>query len=213
MDFAKLLEGGKCIGCGCKIEHFGVCDECAQKFDRERRLDLRAESTRTIPERFRTPCEQARVVGFDLSRADGFADSLATAQRLSFVICGVAGTGKTSLACEVLRRAIESRPWLPHRFQCCIELGHCRSDAGYGSTPTTVAESIRAATLVLDDLGQEDVKGREVVREVVHARHNRGRPTLITTWIESDQELASRYGEGTARRITEKAARVKLGTK
>lgn len=58
----------------------------------------------------------------------------------------------------------------------------------------------RSRLLVVDELGYE--RFPELVLEVLGARHDWGRPTLVTSGLKLS-ELLARYGDATARRVVE----------
>lgn len=79
-----------------------------------------------------------------------------------------------------------------------VDLSVARRDSRFGEKPLEIAKSRSASMLVLDDLCQEE-GGIAVVVEVLHARHDRNLPTIITTWA-NNSEIIERYGGGTWRR-------------
>lgn len=220
IDFKALLAGGKCIECGTSIEHFGVCDSCADKFEATRIDDIRREAIATIPQSFRWATFgnediHRRVSGNCIAAGHRLLPVLRHAGVPFVVLYGPAGSGKTTLACAIMRQLLDDPPLLRtsvglrSRFQCALALSIARCDSHLGSTPHEVDASLRASLLVLDDLGQEDASKRCALREVIHGRFNAGKPTIVTTWM-NPATLPEVYGEGTSRRLTERAAVIEL---
>lgn len=132
-------------------------------------------------------------------------------------IIGAAGLGKSSLAAAALRRVIDAatvdaaddvvRRARLARFVRCPELGEAAAHRGFGSPEPRIVRAARHATvLVLDDLGVENTSeaSAALVREVIHARHARRAPLLVTSGFTLE-ELTTRYGSGIARRLREEA--------
>jgi hypothetical protein len=110
-----------------------------------------------------------------------------------------------------MMRALADRkhPWSRKMvFARALSLSRARADEGLGHVPSDILAAQSAALLVLDDLGQETV-GVDVIRDVIHHRHDCELPTIYTSHLDR-QGIAGKYGAGTARRITERCARVEL---
>ena len=74
-----------------------------------------------------------------------------------------------------------------------------------GQEPELIRRATSASLLVLDDLGTETHGLRQhaaVVAEVIHERHQRYRPTIVTTYLTRPL-MVEHYGDGIARRIEE----------
>ena len=123
---------------------------------------------------------------------------------------GVTGTGKTSLACAMLREVIEkgqgpnatrqerTRAALA-RYVEAQPLARARAALGLGrGDPAIVEEAMRASLLVIDELGSEC--DALTIREVIHARRARDLQTIITTNLSPDQ-IRAEYTDQTASRI------------
>jgi DNA replication protein DnaC len=134
---------------------------------------------------------------------------LASSSVRGVVISGPAGSGKTSLACAMVQSLLSTEQCRLVAFVRAIDLGRSRAIAGYGRESEDVQRSKAASFLVLDDLGSEESSGIATIRDVVHYRFDEGKPTVYTTWLNRGETVA-KYGEGTARRITERAAEIHL---
>lgn len=206
-DFASMLQkpanGWPCTGCGERIDWPGVCDRCADAMARERAKDMAQDAISTIPSRFRWATFEAQ----ELEARAGCVDAARKAGRglvrgnvRGILLVGLAGSGKTTLACALMRGMLTLPIGRTAKFAGALTLSRARADSGLGRTPALVDDAIRASLLVLDDLGQE--LHDDVIREVVHARHDADRPIIVTTGTPIDR-FSDRYGAGTARRLTE----------
>lgn len=128
-------------------------------------------------------------------------------------LAGPYGSGKTHLAVATLRAAIERA--LPHaRF--VGEAGLlARVRAGTERRVVDMApveEAARAELLVYDDLGQVGDAtpfGRGVIYELVQARYEAGRPTIMTS-NAGDVQLRERLGGALVSRLLEMCELVPL---
>lgn len=118
---------------------------------------------------------------------------------------GKAGTGKTHLACAIVRYGIERAKRM--RFHRAEELYQairtCFRRDSEESEATVLAQFKDAAFLVLDDLGAGSLSDmeRRYTHEVLEQRLNKRRPTIITTnW--SIDDIAHRMDERIASRIS-----------
>lgn len=134
-------------------------------------------------------------------------------------LAGPSGTGKTSLACCLLRATLDSgaRGVETSRFVRSWELAKARSEhaLGRGEAPL-VTLALRAHLLVIDELGEELrsssklVRGDTAIRDVLHARQAEGRRTIVTTYLDVCA-IGEAYGAGIARRMDERGLVVPLG--
>lgn len=211
-DWIKTLVGAgpfRCR-CGATIEHPGVCDRCSARLDRYRADQLASQALVSIPQRFRG-CAYGSEVLDSRCRSEYVRDSRSIVDSLmhdrcdGVVLVGPKGVGKTSLACAMLRELADKRAHVVWRAQYvrAIDLGVCRRDAPLGSRPRVIEDALSASLLLLDDLGQEESVGP--LREVIHARHDDCKPTIVTTCWDNDT-LQTRYGEGMDRRLFERSA-------
>ena len=142
-----------------------------------------------------------------------------TAKRVVFF--GPAGAGKTTLAIALLRarleREIASRSFASDddvealarhcRFASAHRLGVMRLVAQ--ADPIEIQGAMRAPVLLLDDLGSDADIDSNPIPNIIAERHAEERVTWITTGLSAD-EIAARYGGGTARRVLEEAECVRL---
>jgi len=146
------------------------------------------------------------------------------------LLVGPSGAGKTSLACGVVNALIErcllaidsldddSTQFEPRRvlratyrlvrrawFATGYQLAKASQHTPLGQEPELVRRATMSTLLVLDDLGTDThslEKHASVVGEVIHERHQRALPTIITTYMLR-RDIIAHYGDGIARRIGE----------
>ena len=119
------------------------------------------------------------------------------------LFAGPAGSGKTSIACSMLRVAIEririGRPAV--RFLGALEAERAMRESRLGTTdPPAIVQATRRPFVLVDDVGQESFDAaRQAIKGIIAERHERGRATIVTTGL-SRRELSERYGGGFLRR-------------
>lgn len=163
-----------------------------------------------IPDRYRWATLTAPELTQRVRPLTAIAEATETMGAPSLVFLGPAGTGKTSLACAILRAASEQRGVYAGSYVTAFALAKARQEhkLGDGEAPK-VEEACKARLLLIDELGAE--LGRNTaVQEVIHERHERQLPTLYTSGFTLG-ELEQRYGAGIVRRILESAKVIQLG--
>ncbi len=125
------------------------------------------------------------------------------------LLVGGAGTGKTSLACAMLRRVIEAGN-TNAAFMRAYSVAKARLEypLGQGEAPL-IERALRVNVLVLDDVGAEQARNTAIA-EIVYERHAQDKTTIITTGFGFKQ-LGEMYGDGIRRRMHEGAAIIKCG--
>ena len=124
----------------------------------------------------------------------------------SLVLRGDVGTGKTYLACALLRQRLERGQ--AGRFVAVADLmDELKARFGDGAAEQSEAYFDRLAGepfLVLDDVGaeQETPWTRERVASLIDRRYRAEAPTILTTNL-THRELAERYGKRLADRLNE----------
>ena len=213
----------RCEKCGCEIErNTWACDACVREHCSELRSRKLASARASVPEKHRA-ARFGSVVLADYVQLS--AKQVEAVRRLPLrpivVVHGPAGSGKTTLACAMLHSVIEAGANLAcspdtfeqakkARFAECYALSVARSEHGLGrDTPPEVAEAVAASVLVLDELGREDSRNRDV-EHVISTRYRENRPTIITTWLTPDG-LRGRYDEGIYRRLCEGSVIIPIG--
>lgn len=128
--------------------------------------------------------------------------------RGGFTILGPAGCGKTSIACALLRRfldadSVDVTERIRSRFASSREVPDLQPDP---------ARDLRSVpVLVLDDVGAEidTATGRSAISDLLAYRHAWELPTIVTTWL-NHTAIATRYGDGIARRLFEHALEIRF---
>ncbi len=193
-----------CTRCGAAIPRAGLCLECtdAERAARDAALATRA----SMPDRFawapglNAPALSERVDPGALAQARAL--DLTRLDRVTLL--GPAASGKSSLA-VALAYAWTTVNALPSVFVAAADLGVARQQHGLGAGEAAVVrQAMRAALIILDDLGVEPEIGAPAVAHVLHHRYDGERPTIVTTGLTVEQ-LAKHYGAGVARRLLETA--------
>lgn len=215
----------ECAARPCTICERHVC-ACGKPFDGDRRtcetcrneVLIRHAVTSvaaTVPPRFKwaiaadTATLQSRVK----LAPERIAKALAEPPDGDLVLVGNTGTGKTSLAVAMLASAVRARPELrsKDRFASTYLLAGARArhPLGQGEAPE-VQKAMTAPLLLLDDVGSEADDRRNVISDIVFARHEADLPTWVTTGF-SPEQLMARYGSALIRRLIEVRKPVELG--
>ena len=179
------------------------CPDC-RRVARERTRDAsRRAAWDTIPAHFRWARFDADLLAarIDAGEARVVAGRMADAPGALAVLYGRPGAGKTSAACAILARWVEtSADGASARYVTSRAIGRADRDGWLGAEPPILGECRAASMLVVDEIGSEPF-GWEAVRDLIIDRHAAERPTIMATWLDLAQ-LAQRYGEGLARRVT-----------
>lgn len=179
-----------------------TCRACLRERDTERR---KRELAATIPPRYDWATLDAPLLPSRLAcglPAPERVEEVLRSQRVVFV--GKAGSGKTSLAVallrEVARRGADAMFVQAYR----LATARARHPLGHGEPPLLEA-AMAATVLLVDDIGNERQTELSDVRATIFERHDYERTIWVTTALSS-AELASMYGGGFVRRLTERAA-------
>ena len=118
---------------------------------------------------------------------------LESGKLIGVVLRGATGRGKTTAACAMLSAHLQNELG---RFTTMNDLLHrVRGAYSSGENAEEVFGIYRGTPLlVLDDLGKENVSADSITRlfELLDARINNKRPTIVTTQFQND-ELLKRY--------------------
>lgn len=201
------------IGCGVEISHWGLCEACGLAVERAafERQALQAARA-TIPNHFRwarfgAPELAQRVTPSALEAALEIVRSRRLPKALAIV--GKASTGKTSLACALLRRVHDAvgpksdevlvAKAASAMFVSSSEMIHETRYLERGAEPRLMRRALGASLLVLDDVGLHN-DPENLVRTLLEARANASQPTIVTTAF-TRETMTRRYGDGLSKRL------------
>lgn len=161
---------------------------------------LEAELSRWREDRYRERLSRTgiptRYASATEPRAAGLAARLVDGESTGLYVYGDVGSGKTWLACAVLREAARRDRYQPRAFGAVSMLSSLKASYD-GRGGVTVEELERADMLLVDDLDKPRFTpwALETLYEVVNARVENGRPTIATA--NSDMGgLVGRMSEG-----------------
>ncbi len=194
-----------CERCG-KSTSSSPCFECHRTILMATQTGERASaSERSIPRRFSWATVDAPELAGRVRSKTLAADIARVMAAKNVIFAGLSGSGKTSLAVACMRERF------PAMFVSALRLGVARIQSHAGQGEAELVERAMYAPLVLiDEVGGEGKTATNAVRDVIFSRYDDDLPTWITTGFKH-AELATMYGEGIARRLTEGACVVNLG--
>lgn len=147
--------------------------------------ELEGEVSRWREERYRERLSRigipSRYASAEDGRAPRLAERLVSGGATGLYVYGDVGSGKTYLACAVLREAARRERYQPRAFGAVSMLSSLK--ASYDGRPGVTVEEIEAADMMLiDDLDKPRFTpwALETLYEVVNARVENGRPTIVT---------------------------------
>lgn len=211
-------------GCGITIERFGLCDACGERMARKEHAELMRPAIASIPDRFAWArlTSHANPAGAVLPWMGKPMDRLLGYRVV--VIAGGSGTGKTSLACALLRAHIDAGAYgaLPRDVDTARR---CRFVAArkvpcpvsYRDDNVWNPPARHASVLLLDDVGQEAAnesfrandRSREV-GDLLLDRHDAGKRMIVTTGLTRKQWLTLYSNDGLCRRYFDSAPDVRV---
>ena len=134
-------------------------------------------------------------------------DAILRAQRVVFV--GGSRSGKTSLACALLREV--ARRGADAMFVSAFDLANARAGSRLGEgDPLIVQRASEVGVLLIDELGGERRTEMSDLHAVVWRRHDYERPIWITTGLDG-RAIGAAYGGGFLGRVGERAVVINCG--
>jgi hypothetical protein len=180
-----------------------------------------AEMLESIPEKFhwaklRSTEMSERVAEINIIEARAAFERYLRGTVPWITLSGLSGVGKTSLAAAFIRTASimagrrqGHRGLIQARFFSANDIVAANRTHRLGSPdPHLIHLAKTVDWAVIDDVGNESPRS-DLIKEILFARHDHNRHTLLTTALEQVQ-IEKRYGGGVARRMCENGALVLL---
>lgn len=191
-----------------------MCPSCSLKATREEELRAVAdrfarETASSVPPRYQWAAFGAPELAKRVRPTRAIETAQVSLEAPAIVLLGPAGSGKTSLACAILRAmAAHRRTW--GLFTSSFALAKARREQRLGRGEAEPIDSAcRTSVLLLDELAAEQDRDTSV-DEVIRCRHDYELPTVYTSGFGAERIIA-RYGDGVGRRIFEQAIVIELG--
>ena len=183
------------------------------KWQLEGRVAIVEAAMATVPPRYRWASFSAPELQQRVKNKAAIERARQAISKRGVVLFGTAGSGKTVLACCMIRAVADAVLTVDEQaerllrgalFVGAYDLAKSRLENPLGKGEAKLVEqAMHASLLVIDDVGLERMRSTGI-EEVLHHRHAEELPTWITTFL-GVKALSERYGDGIARRICEAA--------
>lgn len=193
----------RCLGgCGEEVPRLGgSCERCVKKRISDEHAKASKSAWETVPLSLRWAALGSDVLPFWVrdNEAVDHAKKIATdiTNNTFVTLVGPAGSGKTTLACALLRSwaKLYKRMASSIRFAAAHDLVYDQACSRLGEHVVSIDMARHASVLVLDEVGRgKDTHG--VIFGILHERHRSLRPTIITTPHETPEAFAAATGDG-----------------
>jgi hypothetical protein len=184
--------------------------------ERERRLQeeaLRINHRETVPERFfKESIDTYKVDDNEkynaLSKARIFIKAVKYRQFQTLIILGNVGTGKTHLACGIIRKCGGL-----YRLASSIveEIRRAKSFRNTETEADILYKYGQESLLIIDEIGRSSSATDEqyMIYQIINERYNRRKPTVLIS-NQTKKDFLQYVGIATADRLTESAEVVEL---
>lgn len=186
----------------------------AAEFERRMLEAGRTERYRkTVPERYWSESLDTYVADTEerkaaAEKARAFAQGARSGGFLTLILLGSVGTGKTHLACGIIRECGGLYRLAP---AMCEEIRRAKSFGARETEADILDRYGRAGLLVIDEIGRGIAAAEEqyMLYQTINERYNRRKPTVLIT-NQSKKDFLEYVGIAAADRLTESAQSVEF---
>ena len=168
---------------------------------------------KTVPERYWSESLDTYVADTEerkaaAEKARAFAQGARSGGFLTLILLGSVGTGKTHLACGIIRECGGLYRLAP---AMCEEIRRAKSFGARETEADILDRYGRAGLLVIDEIGRGIAAAEEqyMLYQAINERYNRRRPTVLIS-NQSKKDFLEYVGIAAADRLTESAQTVEF---
>lgn len=164
-----------------------------KKADLEKRIQQSGIPARFMPKRFEDYLPATPEAAAILKRCRDYAEQFPAllSSGTSMILCGVAGTGKTHLACAIAHHIIHQHAMRAVYMHVAAALRAVKDTYAKGSTRTeqeAITSFAKPDLLILDEIGVQFGTDAErcILFEIINARYEALKPTVLISNLAMD---------------------------